>query len=402
MKKLLILGGSRYILPVIRAAHELGIYVITCDYLPDNIAHQYSDEYCNVSIVEKDKVLAAARQLKIDGILSFACDPGVETAAYVAEQMSLPSCGSYESVSVLQDKEKFRAFLAKNGFRVPKAKGYLFVDDALADIDLFRWPVIVKPVDSAGSKGVKRLDRPDELPAAAEYAISFSKTKRFIVEEFIEKKGNSSDSDCFSVDGKLVFASFSNQYFDETASNPYTPAAYSWPSDMSEEGQKELRTELQRLMSLLQLGTSIYNIETREGVDGKPYIMEVSPRGGGNRLAEMLCMASGTDLVKNTVRAAVGEPVIGIEHDPAYNGCWAEVILHADCDGKFSHLWLEPEFESKNVIEKDIWVREGAMVHAFTGANETIGTLVLRFETQEQLHEALKDLKRLVKVIVTN
>lgn len=53
MKKLMILGGSRYALPVIKAAHDLGLYVITCDYLPDNIAHKYSDEYCNVSIIEK-------------------------------------------------------------------------------------------------------------------------------------------------------------------------------------------------------------------------------------------------------------------------------------------------------------------------------------------------------------
>ena len=112
MKKLMILGGSRYALPVIRAAHELGVYVITADYLPDNIAHKYSDEFCNVSIVEKDLVLQKARELNIDGITSFACDPGVITAAYVAEKMGLPSCGPYKSVFLLQNKGLFRKFLA--------------------------------------------------------------------------------------------------------------------------------------------------------------------------------------------------------------------------------------------------------------------------------------------------
>ena len=93
MKKLMVLGGSRYALPVIEAAHRLGIYVITCDYLPDNIAHKYSDEYCNVSIIGQEKNLDAARKLNIDGIMSFACDPGVITAAYVAEQMAdISSC----------------------------------------------------------------------------------------------------------------------------------------------------------------------------------------------------------------------------------------------------------------------------------------------------------------------
>ena len=66
MKKLLLLGGSRYILPVIESAHELGAYVITCDYLPDNIAHKYSDEYWNISIVDKDAVFNAAKKNKID------------------------------------------------------------------------------------------------------------------------------------------------------------------------------------------------------------------------------------------------------------------------------------------------------------------------------------------------
>ena len=104
MKKLMLLGGSRYLLPVIECAHKLGLYVITCDYLPDNTAHKYSDEYCNISIIEKDAVLECAEKLKIDGIMSFACDPGVVTAAYVAEKMGLPFQGSYTTVSILQDK----------------------------------------------------------------------------------------------------------------------------------------------------------------------------------------------------------------------------------------------------------------------------------------------------------
>ena len=76
-KKLMLLGGLRYLLPVIEEAHNLGAYVITADYLPDNIAHKYSDEYCNVSIINKDDVLAKAKELEIDGILSHAVDPGV-------------------------------------------------------------------------------------------------------------------------------------------------------------------------------------------------------------------------------------------------------------------------------------------------------------------------------------
>ena len=145
MKKLMILGGSRYALPVIKAAKQLGIYTITADYLPNNIAHKFSDEYVNVSIIDKEKTLEIAQERNIDGIMSFACDPGVVTAAYVAEQMGLPNVGPYESVCILQNKGKFREFLTKNGFTVPIAKGYKNADDALKDVEMFHWPVIVKP-----------------------------------------------------------------------------------------------------------------------------------------------------------------------------------------------------------------------------------------------------------------
>ncbi len=128
MKKLMILGGSHYVVPVIRAAHDLGVYVITADYLPNNIAHQYSDEYCNVSVTELDATLRAARDRGIDGVTSFACDPGVLTAAYVAEKLGLPSVGSFEAVSILQNKRRFRAFLAEHGFNVPRTKGYSSVE----------------------------------------------------------------------------------------------------------------------------------------------------------------------------------------------------------------------------------------------------------------------------------
>lgn len=398
MKKILLLGGSRYLLPVIAAAKELGIYTITCDYLPNNIAHKYSDEYCNISIVDKESVLEKARELKVDGIMSFACDPGVVTAAYVAEKLGLPHSGSYESVSILQNKGKFRQFLKDNGFNVPVAKGYRTIEEAIEDVNIFNWPVIVKPTDSAGSKGVTRVDSPNDLEESIKYALSFSIGKEFIIEDFIEKKGYSSDTDSFSVDGELKFVSFSSQRFDENAKNPYTPAAYSWPSSISKENQDTLRSEIQRLLTLLKMKTSIYNIETREDVNGKPYIMELSPRGGGNRLAECLRYATGVDLIKNAVRAAVGYPVVDIEQK-TYNGFWSEIILHSDRAGIFECLSIADEIK-ENIVETDLWVETGDTVGDFSAANEAIGTLVLRFDDEDQLEKVMQNINGYVKVVL--
>ena len=389
-KKIMLLGGLRYLLPVIEAAHKLGYYVITCDYLPDNIAHKYSDEYVNVSIIDKEAVLAVAREKQIDGIMSFAVDPGVVTAAYVQDRMGLPAFGPYESVCILQNKDRFRDFLAKHGFNVPQAKGFSSVEEAMSEKYWYPWPVIVKPTDSAGSKGVTRVDRLEDLEAALQTAFDHSLSGRVIVEEFIEKAGCSSDSDCFSVDGELKFVSFSAQRFDVNAPNPYTPSAYSWPSTFTKEQEAELTSEIQRLLTLLGMRTSVYNIETRIGTNGKPYIMEVSPRGGGNRLSEMLRFATGVDLITNAVRAAVGDEVAGIEQKD-YDDHWAEVVLHTEKSGRFDSLDIVPEFAEKHVRQTDLWVKPGDEIRAFMGANDAIGTLVLCFDTEEELVSALKD-----------
>lgn len=397
-KKLMLLGGLRYLLPVIKAAHNHNIFVITVDYIPDNIAHKYSDEYHIVSIIDKDAVLNLAQELKIDGIMSFAVDPGVVTAAYVAEKMGLPFQGSYESVSILQNKERFRQFLTENKFNVPNAKGYTTLSDAEKDTGFFNWPVIVKPVDSAGSKGCSRVDNPKDLAPAVEYALSESHNSHFIIEDFLDKVGNSSDTDCFSINGKLVYCSFSDQRFDVNAENPYTPSAYSWPSTMPQTAQKELYTELQRLVDLLHLDTGIYNIETRLCTNGKPYIMEISPRGGGNRLAEMLNYASRLDLIDNAVRAAVGLPIDDMTM-PHYYGHLAEIILHADNEGEFVSLEVDDNKKLK-VIETDLWIKPGDKVHGFSGANQAIGTLVLRFENEEDLEKSITNLSSWLKIIV--
>lgn len=393
----MLLGGLRYLLPVIESAHKLGLHVITCDYLPDNIAHKYSDEYHNVSIIDKEAVLHLARKLEIDGIMSFAVDPGVVTAAYVQEQMGLPAFGPYESVCILQDKARFRDFLRKHHFNCPWSYGFDSVEAALAAAEQFTYPAIVKPTDAAGSKGVSRVDHYDQLLAALNHAMRFSMGGHIIVEEFLEKTGCSSDTDCFLVDGKLAFVSFSAQRFDLSAENPYTPAGYSWPSTMGCEIEAYLSAELQRLMTLLNMRTSIFNVESRLAANGKAYIMEVTPRGGGNRLAEMLQMATGAPLIENAVRACVGMPLKEIPPCD-YKGNWGEIILHAFQDGLFDSLYIQPEYE-KYVVEIDLWVKKGDYVNAFRGANDAVGTLILNFETSPQVEDVIANVSSIIKVL---
>ncbi len=399
-KKIMLLGGIHYLLPAIEAAHKQGYYVITADYLPHNVAHKYSDEYINVSIIDKEAVLQAARDKHIDGILSFAVDPGVTTAAYVQEQMGLPSMGPYESVRILQNKAQFRNFLRDNGFNVPWSESYSDIKQAMLHTHQLPFPVIVKPTDSAGSKGVTKVENLNDYLPALQCAFEQSFSHQVIVEQFIDAYGCSSDSDCLSVDGKLKVVTFSSQYFDLSAANPFTPAAFSWPSTFSIQQQQYLSAELQRLISLLGMKTTLYNVESRIGKDGKPYLMEVSPRAGGNRLAEMIRYATGVDIITAAIRAAVGDRIEDLDKIE-YKKNIAYIVLHAPKQGYFSGIDINEDFYNKHQLEPlDIWVQKGEKVDAFTGSNNTIGTLPLQFNSNSEIIHFLNDMNNLIKINV--
>ena len=398
-KKLMLLGGIRYLLPAIEAAHRHGCHVITVDYLPDNIAHKYSDEYHNVSIMDKEAVLALAKELQIDGILSYAVDPGVVTAAYVAEQMGLPFTCSYEAACILQDKARFRHFLSQNGFNVPNAKGYTDVEEALKDVDYFNWPVIVKPVDSAGSKGVTRVDDPKDLKAAIAHALDESHNGHFIVEDFLELYGFQSSADCFSVDGQLVYADYSDQLFDKDAANPYTPSIEIWPSSMPKGRQEELSRELQRLITLLGCGTGLYNVESRVCKNGKAYLMEVSPRAGGNRIAELQRIGTGIDLIEAEVLKAIGKPVVGTTQ-PSYMGIYVNDIIHSNRAGRFCGVKYDDAFKMQHFISDAVYPQIGDRVEAFRGANNAVGSVFLHFDSREEADRHVANHDSNIHVIV--
>ncbi len=400
-KTLLLLGGARYALPVIEAAHELGARVVTCDYLPDNYAHRFSDEYVNASIIDKDAVLDAAKKVGADGIMSFAADPGVTSAAWAAEKLGLPFQGSYESVSILQDKQRFRSFLRDNGFNCPEQRVFSSAGEAAAVAEEIQYPVIAKPVDSAGSKGCTRVDSPKDLRGAVETALAFSRDGRCIVEQFLEKMGNSSDADAFCSGGRMSCVSFTSQLFDDSCPNPYTPASYAMPSTMPEWAQAELVSELQRLADLLGLRDGVFNIETRVATDGKPYIMEVAPRGGGNRLCEMLRFATGgnTDLVTAAVQAALGMSV-GELTMPRYDGLWYQEMLHSGNAGTFLGVEYAPGFLDAHVAEEQLWVEPGERVEAFTAANHAFGSVFLKFDDKDEFATFLSDPHKFMRVRV--
>ena len=380
MKKILLLGGANTQIPSILTAKKMGYYTITCDYLPDNPGHKFADEYHNVSTTDKEAVLALAKELQIDGILAYATDVAAATAAYVSEAMGFPT-SPYKSVDILTNKDKFRAFLEENGFCTPRARGYSSVEEAKKDLENFKFPVMVKPVDSAGSKGVARMDDASQLEELVENALQYSRCKRFIIEEYVEKYRYQIAGDGFSVDGKLVFRCFAN--FSNKAASPYVPIGESFPYDMPKEVHEKVHAEIQRLLTLLDMKTQAYNFDIRIDKDYNVYLMEVGPRNGGNMIAQVIEKATGIPFVEYMLKAAMGEDCSDLKMvEP--EGFWSCYILHTLKEGNFKRIQYTDEIK-KNIVEEHIHVKEGEKLIPFTGSNGTVGVLILRYDSMEEM-----------------
>ena len=383
MKTILLLGGSAQQIVAIETAKRLGYFTVLCDYLSDNPGQYVADKFYLVSTTDKDAVLEVAKNENVDGVLAYASDPAAPTAAYVAEKLGLPG-SPYKSVEILCNKDRFRKFLSDNNFCTPKAKGYTDLGNAIDDLknNYFKYPVIVKPVDSSGSKGVSKIDSIDEENDKLDYAMSFSRSKKIIIEEFVEKFGYQIAGDGLSVNGKLVFRYFANDHFDEKCVNPFVPISASFPYSMPQAVQDKIHGEIQRLLDLLHMQTTTYNFDMRIDKDYNVYLMEVAPRDGGNYIPGVIKYATGIDLVECAVKAAMGEKIEINDVNP--EGYYAYFAVHSLVDGILKSVEFSEEGK-KHIIKNHLIKKPGDEIRAFTGANTTLGCLVMKFNSMEQM-----------------
>ena len=398
-EKIMLLGGSAQQVIAIETAKRLGFYTVLCDFLPDNPGQYHADKFYLVSTTDKEAVLEAARAEGISGILAYASDPAAPTAAYVAEKMGLPGC-PYESVEILCNKDKFREFLSANGFCSPRAGGYDSPEAALDAVrgGEFTFPVLVKPVDSSGSKGVSRIDGPSDAEEAIRGAFGFTRCGRVVVEEYVEKYGYQVAGDGLSIGGELVFRYFADDHFDPKCVNPFVPVSASFPCSLPKEAQDRIHDEIQRLLKLLGMTDCAYNFDIRVDADFNVYLMEVAPRDGGNYIPDVIRLSAGVDLVECSVLAAMGRKVSVDPRPSSERGYWAYFAVHSYTDGILKSIDIDPEVRSRCIVEDHILSRPGDEVRAFTGANTTLGILVMKFDSMEEMLTLMDEPSRWIEV----
>lgn len=397
-KKILLLGGSMQQIPIIKKSKDLGYYTITCDYLPDNPGNKYADEYFNISTIDKEQVLKLAKKLKIDGIVAYASDPAAPTAAYVSNHLNLVG-SPYDSVKILTQKDLFRNFLKENNFNVPVFGVYKNYDSLLAEIDKFTFPIMVKPVDSSGSKGVVKVYDTDCLESAVFEALSYSRSKTIVAEEFIIKKGYQVSGDGFSVDGKLVFTSYGNELYSNDGVRDYVALGEFWPSLLTQEQKNKIDKELQRLITALKMTTSAYNIEVILDKDDNVYILELGARNGGSYIPQLIKYATGVDLVEYTVKAFMGEDVSDLNMTGS-KGFWSNYMILSKNDGVFKGINFDEDFKENNLLNVYCTKKIGDRVASYSNTSHSLGTIIFKADSLNDLLSIIDNIDKKYEVIV--
>lgn len=396
-KKILLLGGSPQQIVAIKKAKELGYYTIVCDYLQDNPGQYVADKFFLTSTTNKEAVLKIARDEKIDGILAYASDPAAPTAAYVSEKLNLPG-NPYRSVDLLCNKNKFRQFLKENGFNSPTAISFDNLDNAISwtDKQEVEFPLIVKPVDSSGSKGVTKVYDPIELVPALEFAFKFSKSKNIIVEKLIEKNHEYLvGGDILIYNGEIILPGLLNCHRD-TNVNELVPVGKSYPLKLNRDMCDKILQELKKLVNLLHIDNCALNVEAVVDSSDKVWFIDVGPRNGGNLIPELLSSIYDIDIVSLTINMAMGEKIkfsCKVPKDAFY----ASYNIHSDRDGMLKDIIFSDKLDDA-IFYKNIYKKRGDCVEYFDNASKALGVIFLKFNKEYEEKSILDQMHNYIKI----
>jgi biotin carboxylase len=390
-KRLLVSGGGYADIPLILAAKSLDFYVITSGNRASDLGHRYSDECCLEDFSNKDVMLNLAQRLEIDAICASCNDFSAITAAYIAEKMGLPGHDSYDTTLLIHHKDKYRNFAQKYGISSPRAEGFTSVKDALANLTKFELPIIIKPVDLTGGKGVSKIINLDDAQEKLEKAFEISRAKRVIIEEFIE--GSRHGLSTFIRDGRVVFYFNDNEHY---YLNPYLVSAASTPSTVSPEAVNSLCQTAEKIASLLNLKTGIFHIQYILRKD-KPIIIEICRRAPGDLYIKFVQIATGIDYPSFIVKSSSGMDCDDLEQNNP-KGYFTRHCIMTSRNGKLKDVDISSFVES-NIIDQLLWWQKGEQVQDFL--THKFGIVFLQFASMEEMLDKTNKMQNLIYPHVT-
>lgn len=384
-KTILMLGGSAQQVVAIKKAKELGYRTVVCDYLPDNPGQFEADAFFLESTTDKEKMLEIAEKEHVGGVLAYSSDPASPTAAFVASRLGLPT-NPPESIEIMSFKDRFRSHLRKSGLPCPQTISF-DVTTTAPEVEVlvheFRWPLVIKPTDSSGSKGVTMVDSPNELPDALQNAKRFSRNGKLIAEEYIRASfPYVIGGDIFVVDGKVRFWGLMSCLRD--GASRLVPCGKMAPTRLSKGQMGNVKSVLQRLVSSLEIAFGELNVEVIIGDNDVPYVLELASRAGGNMIPVQLSDISGVDLVAANILSAMGENPGILDYNTEDAEPFLTYVLHTNQDGILHDIKYSSLAESAT-YRSVLYVNKGDSVKSFDGANKALGIMFMRFESDSDM-----------------
>ena len=396
MKKLLLLGGSHAEIPLIKAAQEMGWYVITTGNAREGLGHPYANKNVFADFSDKEAMLELARAEGVSAVCSGCNDFALLSTVYVCEKLGLPGHDSFAISLEIHHKDKYRALATRLGVPTPRAITVRNEQEFDAAISTLTFPIIVKPVDLTGGKGIHRAANIEEARAAYKDATSRTREDHVVVEEFVV--GTNHGFSAMLVKGKVAFAFSDNeQYFV----NKYLVSGANTPSTTAAEGLAKLREYSERIASELKLVDGILHIQYIERADGIPVIIEICRRPPGDLYIKFVKYATGVDYPKFIVMAETGEDISAIQDVPT-QGFWLRHCIMAGPEiengSTVRDVTFAPEIQG-NIVEKFLWYKPGETIA--DKMTYKAGIVFFKFNSLAEMEDKTTRMPQLAKIITT-
>ena len=300
MKRLLIIGASILQLPAIKKAKEMGLFVAVADYDPHAIGIPYADVYYNVSTIDAQGVYQAAKEFQADGIMTLATDMPMRSLAYACEKLGLVGIAYDTAVKATDKGEMIKAFeasgVAHPFYRIARAGMPEKTDDLV-------FPLITKPTDNAGSRGVMLVHNQEELAQALSYSSENGRNGDVIIEEYMQ--GPEVSVEVMVTGGVPHVLQITDKL--TTGAPHFVEMGHSQPSRLPPDTQENIRDLASRAALSVGIENGPAHVEIIVTKDG-PKMVELGARMGGDCITTHLVpLSTGIDMVKNTIKIALGE-----------------------------------------------------------------------------------------------
>lgn len=359
MKKLAIIGASYLQLPLVEKAKKMGIETHCFAWPEGAVCKEVSDYFYPISILEKEVILKKCIEIDIDGITTIATDMAVQTICYVAKKMKLIS-NSFISSVASTNKWDMRESLKKGNCSIPK---FIEARDSEVTIEGFKFPLIVKPVDRSGSRGVTKIMVETELSSAINYAITESFVKKAMVEEFID--GDEVSVETISWKGEHKILAITDKV--TTGAPHFVELAHHQPSGLPKEIQDKIKIETIKCLNALDVNFGAGHSEFKITPNGDVYIIEVGARMGGDFIGSHLVeLSTGYDFLEGVINIALGKHEIPILKSKNFSGVY---FLSKETEQILPYFNQENDFD----IQKEI---QNTILKNITNSNDRSGYLI--------------------------